>query len=108
MTDAFQALIDKYRARMVLLAVNFERDGYLYAVSRNDPGFAILLTQNGSSEAPWRDTSFLDRQPIGHREYDRLEGGSPIQNAFAEFAGGGMQLGRRSVDARMAAARQPV
>jgi hypothetical protein len=22
----------------------------------------------------------------GHREYDMLEGGSPIQNAFAEFA----------------------
>jgi hypothetical protein len=52
-----------------------------------DQEYAILLTRNGSSEAPWRVTSFRDGEPIGHREYDKLEGGSPIQNAFQEFAG---------------------
>ena len=86
MDDQFQAMIDKYRARMVALRETFERDGCLYAVSTRDPSYAILLTRNGSSEAPWRVTSFRDGEPVGHREYDRLEGGSPIQRAFQEFA----------------------
>jgi hypothetical protein len=82
----FQALIDKYRARMTVLRETFERDGYLYAVSRRDSSYAILLSKNGSSEAAWRVTSFREGVPVGHREYDKLEGGSPIQNAFAEYA----------------------
>jgi hypothetical protein len=86
MTDAFQALIDKYRARMAVLRLAFARDGYLYAVSRRDETYAIFLTPNGSSAAPWRVTSFRNGEPIGHREYNMLEGGSPIQRAFQEFA----------------------
>lgn len=86
MTDDFRALINRYRARMAILREAFERDGCLYAISQRDGSYSILLTRNGSSEAPWQVTSFRDDEPVGHREYDKLEGGSPIQNAFAEFA----------------------
>jgi hypothetical protein len=92
MTDSFQALIDKYHARMTVLREAFQRDLCLYAISLRDPSYALLLTRNGSSEAPWRVTSFREGVPVGHREYDRLEGGSPVQRAFAEFASEGMVL----------------
>jgi hypothetical protein len=75
MTDAFQALIDKYRARMKLLRDALDLDGRLLAVSRRDPSYSILLTRNGSSDAVWRVTSFRDRVPVGHREYSMLDGG---------------------------------
>jgi hypothetical protein len=86
MTDSFRELIDRYRARMAVLREAFQRDHYLYAISARDPGYSILLARNGSSEARWRVTSFREEEPIGHREYDLLERGSPIQNGFAEFA----------------------
>ena len=92
MTDDFQALIDKYRAHMTVLRVAFERDGYLYAVSARTPSYALLLSRNGSSDAPFRVTSFDNGQPIGHREYDMLEGGGPTQNAFGEYAGSDLVL----------------
>jgi hypothetical protein len=92
MTDDFQALINRYRARMTVLREAFERDGCLHAISQRDPSYAILLTRNGSSDAPYRVTSFRDGEPVGHREYDLLEGGSPIQRAFQEFASEGMVL----------------
>ena len=96
MTDEFQALIDAHRQRMVELRAAYERDGCLHAVSLRDPSYSILLTRNTGSEAPLRVTSFRDREPEGHREYDRLDGGSPIQNALQEFAGNGWRLvGRR-------------
>ena len=85
-------MIDKYRARMAVVRAAFERDGCLYAISQRDPSYAILLTMNGSSEAAWRVTSFVDGVPVGHREYDLLEGGSPIQNSFAEFASADLVL----------------
>jgi hypothetical protein len=86
MDDQFRALIDKYRARMAVLRLAFARDGYLYGISRRDPTYSIFLSPNGSSAAPWRVTSFRDGVPVGHREYNMLEGGSPIQNSFQEFA----------------------
>jgi hypothetical protein len=86
MTDQFQAMIEKYRTRMVVLREAFERDGYLFAVSTRTPSYSILLTKNTSSDAAYRVTSFDGREPVGHREYDLLEGGAPTQNGFAEFA----------------------
>ena len=80
-------MIDRYRARMVVLHAAFERDGCLYAVSARNPGYSILLTKNVSSDARFRVTSFDGREPTGHREYDFLDGGSPTQNALSEFAG---------------------
>ncbi len=85
-------MIAKHAARMAELYTVLERDGCIHGVSKRDPGYSILLTKNGSSEAPWRVTSFRDGQPVGHREYDRLEGGGPTQNAFQEFAGDGIEI----------------
>lgn len=92
MTDAFQAMIERHRARMVELRQAFERDGRLHAVNKADHGYSILLTINGSSDAPFRVTSFRGKEPVGHREYDRLDGGPSTQNAPAEFAGAGWNL----------------
>jgi hypothetical protein len=100
MIDEFQTIIDRYRARMVELSDAFYRDGRLLAISERDPEYSIILTRNGSSPAPWRVTSFRGKEPIGHREYNMLEGGSPIQNAFAEFAGDGMRLVPRKLSKR--------
>jgi hypothetical protein len=49
MTDSFQAMIDKHKARMTMLREAFERDDRLYAVSIRNPSYAILPTRNGSS-----------------------------------------------------------
>jgi hypothetical protein len=100
MTDAFQQIIDKRRARMSMLRDVLERDRRILAVSASDPTYSILLSRNGSSEAEWRVTSFRGKEPIGHREYDRLDGGSPVQNALAEFAGDGWTIIRRNIPAR--------
>jgi hypothetical protein len=67
MTDDFQALINRYRARMAVLRAAFGRDGCLHAISTRDPSYAILLSRNGSSEAPWRVTSFRSGEPVGIR-----------------------------------------
>src|ERR1700742_3211678 len=80
-------IIAQYRARMAYLREILERDGRIHAVSTRDPSYAILLTPNGSSPAPWRVTSFSGKTPVGHREYDRLDGGGPTQNALGEFVG---------------------
>jgi len=89
-TESFQTILEKYRARMRLLAATLERDGRLHAVSQRDPTYSMLLTRNGSSEATWRVTSFRGREPVGHREHDILQGGSPIQNALGAFVGDDM------------------
>jgi hypothetical protein len=91
-TDQQRALIDKYRQRMAMLHLAVARDGYLYAISRRDETYAIFLSPNGSSSAPWRLTSFRNGEPVGHREYNMLEGGSPIQNAYQEFSGDEFRL----------------
>jgi hypothetical protein len=95
MNDTFQAMIDKHKARMKLLREAFERDDRLYAISSRDQSYSILLTWNASSEAPWRVTSFRGKEPTGHREYDRLEGGGPTQNGFQEFAGDDWRIVRK-------------
>jgi hypothetical protein len=92
MNEAFQAIIDKHRARMKLLRDTFDRDGRVHAVSQADPSYAILLTVNGSSAAPFRVTSFRSKEPIGHREYDALDGKGATRDALAEFAGDGWNL----------------
>lgn len=96
MSDHFQEMIDRHRARMKLLRETFDRQGYLFSVSDRDPSYSLLLTRNGSSDAAWRVTSFCGNEPVGHREYDKLEGGSPIQNAFQEFAGDDSRLVQRN------------
>jgi hypothetical protein len=100
MTDAFQAMIEKHRARMKRLRQAFERDARLYAISQCDPTYSILLTRNASSDAPWRVTSFRGKEPIGYREYDRLEGGGPTHNALSEFAGSDFMLVRKPMPKR--------
>jgi hypothetical protein len=44
----------------------------------------------------WRVTSFRAGEPTGHREYDALDGGGPIQRAFQEFASQDFVLTQRS------------
>jgi hypothetical protein len=100
MTDAFEAMIEKHRARMKLLREAFERDDRLYAVSQRDLTYSILLTRNASSEAPWRVTSFRGKETIGHWEYDRLEGGGPTHNALSEFVGSDFMLVRKPMPNR--------
>jgi hypothetical protein len=100
MLDRFQAIIDKYREPMAMLRDVLERDRRILAVSVSDPTHSILLTRNGSSAAPWRVTSFSRGQPLGHREYDVLDGRGPTQNALAEFAGDGWTLVRRTIPRR--------
>ena len=79
-----------------MLKAVMERDGCLQATSRRDPSYALQLTRNVSSVAAWRVTSYRDREPIGHREYDVLDGKGPTQNALAEFASDDYELVRRT------------
>jgi hypothetical protein len=65
---------------------------YLFARSQRDPGYTILLRPGTTDDAAFNVHSFRDGQPVGHRDYDRLDGGSPIQNALQEFAGEGWKL----------------
>jgi len=60
---------------MAELRTAFELDGRLHAISARDPDYSILLTPNGSSEAPFRG-----KEPVGHREYDFLDGAGATQN----------------------------
>ena len=81
----FEAFIKAFHERDNALAAAAERAGFLRASSASDPGYQILLTRG--TESAWRVTSFRDGVPTGHREYDRLAGGGPTQNAVAEFVG---------------------
>lgn len=49
MTDAFQAMIDRYCARMAMLRKALEQDGRLLAVSAREPQYSILLTRKQRS-----------------------------------------------------------
>lgn len=100
MTDAFDAMVEKYRARMRELRETFDLDGRLHAVSSRDPSYSILLTLNSDISSTWRVTSFRGKEAIGHREYDRLEGGGATQNALGEFAGSDMKLVSRKIPQR--------
>jgi hypothetical protein len=93
MNDDFQAMIDKRRARIRELREAFDRDGYLRGVSIRNPDYSILLTRNASSDAPYRVTSFDGRRvPVGHREYDALDGAGPTRDALGEFASQDIRL----------------
>lgn len=92
MTDDFQAMINKRRARMKLLRATFDRQKYLFGVSARDPNYSLLLSRNPSSDAPFRVTSFREGRPEGHREYYALDGAGPTRDALAEFAGNDIQL----------------
>jgi hypothetical protein len=94
-TDDFQALIDKRRARMRQLREAFERQGYLFGVSSRTPSYSILLSKNASSDAPYRVTSFDSKVPTGHREYDALDGAGATRDALAEFASSDIVLRQR-------------
>ena len=100
MTDAFQAMVDKHQARMKELRDVLDIDGRIEAVSVRDASYRIVLTRNSDPSSVWRVTSLRDKIPIGHRQYDRLDGGSPIQNGLQEFAGAEWQLVRRTIPKR--------
>ena len=53
-TDAFQAMIDKHRARMSMLKDALEHDGRLLAQSSRDPSYSILLTRSPDNDVGWR------------------------------------------------------
>jgi hypothetical protein len=93
--DAFDRMVARFRARMAHLRETHARQGYLYAEHQKDSGYAILLTPEPSGDATWRVTSFQAGQPIGHRQYDVLEGRGPAFNALQEFAGTNWRLVQR-------------
>jgi hypothetical protein len=100
MTDAFDTMVEKYRARMKELRDVLDIDGRIEAISVRDPSYRILLTRNSDPSSVWRVTSWRGRTPIGHREYDHLESSSPINSALQEFAGENWQLVRRKIPTR--------
>ena len=97
MIDDFQTLINKRRARMRALHETFDRQGYLFAVSTRTPTYSILLTKNASSDARYRVTSFDRREPVGHREYDALDGAGPTRDGLSEFMSADMTLVTRPI-----------
>lgn len=91
-SESFEQIITKHRARIADVRHAFERDGRVHGISKRDPSYSLLLSRNSSSDAPWRVTSFRAGEPVGHREYDRVEGGGPTQNAFQEFSSDDIRL----------------
>jgi hypothetical protein len=87
MTDEFAAIIGKQRRRIAMLKNHFDTHGRIIADCSNDPGYRIVLTRGFTAECAYQVTSFRDGVPVGHREYDQLQGGGPTQNALSEFAG---------------------
>lgn len=85
----FDEMVALHKARMETLRDTFNAQGYLFARSQRDPGYTILLRRVADE---FNVYSFRDGQPVGHRDYDRLEGGSPVQNAYQEFASIDLQL----------------
>jgi hypothetical protein len=85
-TDELQTIVARYRARMTALQTVVAAQGALRAKHKSDEGYAILLCRDMSRGTGWRVTSFRDGQPLGHREYDVLDGGGPTRDALAEFA----------------------
>jgi hypothetical protein len=92
MPDDFQTIIDRYHARMAELREVLERDGRIHAVRRDDPSYSILLKPERKQPGAVPCTSFRGKTPVGHREYDRLDGGGPTQNGLQEFSGGAWRL----------------
>lgn len=88
-------MVARYRAKMATLREVAERDGYLLGVHANDPSYRLFLSREVSSDAPWRVTSFRNGEPVGHREYDVLDGRGPTQNALQEFASDNVVLVKR-------------
>jgi len=85
----------RHHHRIALLKETLQRQGYLMAVSQRDSGYSILLSRNLSGPG-WRITSFRDREPIGHREYEVLDGRAPAFNALQEFGGSDWKLIERT------------
>lgn len=86
MPETLEAILTNYRARMAVLSSLVAAQGALHAKHATDVGYAILLTRDMSRGIGWRVTSFRDGQPLGHREYDALDGAGPTRDALAEFA----------------------
>ena len=89
LTGYLGQIIAGRRARAGELKRAFDAQGYVLASSKRDPGYEILLTRNMDDEGPFRVSSFRDRQPIGHRVYNGLDGHT---GALAEFAGDGWDI----------------
>lgn len=87
MTDAFDQIVARHRARIAALLAAATARGGLRARNARDPGYRLLLSPHTEQAGAWRVTSFRDGQPLGHREYDVLTGRGPVQDALAEFAG---------------------
>jgi hypothetical protein len=91
----WDALVARHHAGMAELRTIVGQDDDVSAVSRRDPSYKLLLSVGVSGDSLWRVTSFRDGQLIGHRQYDRLDGGSPVQNALQEFASSDLTIIRR-------------
>jgi hypothetical protein len=106
--ETFEQIIAKHRSRMTEVREAFERDGRVHGISKRDPTYSLLLTRNGSSDAPFRVMSFRNKEPVGHREYDRVQGGGPTHNAFQEFASDDIRLIPRPTAAQFRDALQAI
>jgi len=92
MSLSFKEHVDRYHTRMEELRGIVDRNGTLKAQSDRYPHYRIVLTRSTSPGVVWQVTSFDGREPTGHRDYDRLDGGSPMQNALAEFMSADMRI----------------
>lgn len=92
MTDDLTTTVTLRRAQRLILCELFNTHGRLHAISKRDPTYAVLLTRNTTSDAPYRVTSFRDGEPIGHREYRFLSDGGTIDTAISEFMGDGWEI----------------
>lgn len=90
--EMFAEMRAKREARMALLRDVMARDGVIVAESVRDPGYCLMLTPSAYPGVAWQVTSFRDGEAMGHREYDVLEGRSPIADAFQEFASESMRI----------------
>lgn len=88
----FDLMIEHYHERMATLRRTFDLHGRLLARSTKTPSYSILLTLNTSIDALFRVTSFDGKTPTGHREYSKLDGGGPTQNALSEFLSDDLRL----------------
>jgi hypothetical protein len=82
----FDAMVQRHNERMAVLEALATLAGGLIGTDTRHPGHRLLLSRSVSGDCAWRVTSFCDGQPVGHRDYDRLIGGGPCQNALQEFA----------------------
>lgn len=71
----------------------FDRDGYVYGVSKDNPTLTHMLTTSARPEGKYQVTTFQNGEPYGHRAYDllgteeRATKKNRLDLAFSEFQG---------------------